>query len=270
MSNPLSDYWLERYALDELPQAKREEIRILLQADPGLQQRLRELTQSNDAILRHYPATAMADRIRERQLGGTTADRTVPNTHVTWARPGWMFPAGTVAVAAALALWIMPAWLLPQLHPGAGLEITRLKGMESGLTIYRQHQGNAELLKPFAFARHGDLLQIAYVSLTEPYGVIISIDGRGTATLHFPENNQTASKLQIKHKTLLPKAYELDNAPGFERFFLITSVTPISPLDILRAARTLAQTPHLAKTESLPLNRNLHQYSVVIQKSERQ
>ncbi len=269
MPKHVSDYWLERYLCAELPPVKMAEIKQCLAEDPALQQRLAELKHSNEAILQHYSVTGQTYQIQQRaakQSGDSPAE---PAQVRTPAFPRWAFPVGSLALTAALALWIMPSWLLPQLRPNPDIEITRLKGMETGLTLYRKTPNQAELLKPYAFAQRGDLLQIGYVSLTEPYGVIVSIDGRGTVTQHFPEPNQAEPKIQTKRKAILPKAYELDDAPQFERFFLITATTPIAPADVIQAARMLAKTPHLAQTQPLPLGRHFHQYSMVIQKSEK-
>ena len=268
MSKHLPDYWLERYAQNELPAGKMKAIHEQLAHDHELQRRLAEIKQSNEAILRQYPAGRMAGLIRQRLTSQNTAPAAAP-VRFPLLPPPWALPAGALAAAAVLTLCLLPVGFLPWLHPGAGVDITRLKGMETGLTVYRQQSGQVELLQPYAYARRGDLLQIAYVSLTEPYGVIVSLDGRGTVTLHYPANTKNVPKLQTRHKTLLPKAYELDDAPGYERFFLVTSTTPFAPETILQAARALAKNPQVALADNLPLNRSWRQYSVIIQKEKR-
>jgi len=268
MSEPLSDYWLERYALGELPPKKQRQIRRLLETQSGLQQRLTDLTASNAAVLDQYPAALMRGKIQAQFQAQTRTPAPsrpgVPGPVLRYALPG-----GSLALAAVLALCLLPVNFFPWQHAGTSGETTRLKGMENGLTIYRQQTPAAELLQPYAYAQRGDLLQISYVSLTEPYGVILSLDGRGTVTLHFPENAQTVPKLQTRRKALLPKAYELDDAPSYERFFLITSSVPFNPETILQAARTLAKNPQRALSDDLPLNRTWRQYSLVIQKAKR-
>jgi hypothetical protein len=264
MSEHLSDYWLERYALRELPEKKMKKIHRLLETQDGLRQRLEDIQASNTAVLGQYPSGRQAAQIQEKfeARSRVTAARQ-PNPALRWALPGT-----TLAAAAVLGLCLLPGNFFPWQRAGAGGDTTRLKGMETGLTIYRQQAAAAELLQPYAYAQRGDLLQIGYVSVLEPYGVILSLDGRGTVTLHYPESARAIPKLQTRRKALLPKAYELDDAPAFERFFLVTSSSPFSPETVLQAARALAKNPQRAFSDDLPLNRTWRQYSLVIQKAK--
>lgn len=54
-----------------------------------------------------------------------------------------------------------------------------------------------------AMARPGDLLRLGYSAVDRPFGAILSIDGRGTVTLHLPANGPTAAPLGRGDKTLL-------------------------------------------------------------------
>ena len=54
------------------------------------------------------------------------------------------------------------------------------------LRLYRRVAGADQLLRDGATARPGDLLQLAYAAGGETHGVILSIDGAGSVTLHFP------------------------------------------------------------------------------------
>src|SRR6185436_11923836 len=74
--------------------------------------------------------------------------------------------------------------------PGSTLsepEVTRERGLEPHLAIYRKRGQGVERLKDGSPARGGDLLQIAYVSAGRRYGVIASVDARDEITLHLPE-----------------------------------------------------------------------------------
>ncbi|MCP4157377.1 MAG: ActD protein, partial [bacterium] len=68
---------------------------------------------------------------------------------------------------------------------------------------------------------------------------------------------------------LLPNAIELDDAPGFERFFFITSTTPIDVPALLTTAEKLAATAVEARYDELPLPQNMNQYSVIINKENK-
>jgi hypothetical protein len=94
------------------------------------------------------------------------------------------------------------------------------------LEIWRQVDGNAEVLAPGAKVKPFDSLQIAYQSAGRTYGMIVSLDGRGRFTLHYPESFNAEPLLTQGSPVVLNFAYQLDDAPRFERFFFITSHDP--------------------------------------------
>jgi hypothetical protein len=106
------------------------------------------------------------------------------------------------------------------------------------------------------------------VTTHDPYGLILSVDGRGGVTLHFPAEKDGSSLLVLNKKTALPHAIELDDAPGFERFFLITSGFPIDVEDVLKKAENLARDPERVRQGRLDLAEDIRQYSVLILKGE--
>jgi hypothetical protein len=73
--------------------------------------------------------------------------------------------------------------------------------------------------------------------------VILSVDGRGVVTLHYPESEDKDPILDQYKKTFLSTSYELDDAPDFERFFFITSKSEIDVQAILNSAKVLAKHP---------------------------
>jgi len=106
------------------------------------------------------------------------------------------------------------------------------------------------------------------VTTEESYGMILSIDGRGTVTLHLPENKGESTKLESSKQFLLPNAIELDDAPKFERFFFFTSGSPIDVDSVLREAQDLAKNPEKVQQKNLNLPESYKQYSVLILKGE--
>jgi hypothetical protein len=151
---------------------------------------------------------------------------------------------------------------------------TRIKGKQtidmskSQLLIHRKCKDRIELLKNGAQGKAGDLLQLAYVAAKELYGVILSIDGNGNVTLHFPDETNKSTSLKQNKKVLLPNAIELDNAPAFERFFFITSGSQINVDFILKKAEKLARYPEKIKRDNIDLPKSINQYSITILKSE--
>jgi hypothetical protein len=64
----------------------------------------------------------------------------------------------------------------------------------------------------------------------------------------------------------LPHAYELDDAPGFERFFLVTCARAFSVQPVLDAAHAVARGA-TARTAPLALPSELEQSSVTLEKA---
>ena len=148
------------------------------------------------------------------------------------------------------------------------IEKTRIKGMKSGLHIFRKNNLKIEKIKNNSIVKANDLLQLAYVSVENPYGVIFSIDGRGIVTLHFPERVDESTRLKLNKKMVLPSSYELDDAPDFERFFFVTSSSELNVEKILRSAEALASNIVSAATDDLELDDNIKQISLTVLKEE--
>ncbi|HYO70855.1 MAG TPA: ActD-like protein, partial [Archangium sp.] len=166
--------------------------------------------------------------------------------------------------AAALVVLVRPA-----AGPGVPeppVEETRVKGLEPRLTVHRQRDGAAEALADGAPAASGDVVQLAYVAAGRAHGVILSVDGRGTVTLHAPESGAGSVPLAPAGTHALPGAYALDDAPGFERFFLVTAEAPFALEEVLAAARSVAGRPE-ARTSPLPLSSRYMQASFTLEKS---
>lgn len=275
LDNKIDDLTLEQYILDELPPARVKQVELLLDTQPALRTRLEELEQSNNNILEKYTPARMATAINDRvRVEKAKQEARQPQRSPLLKRLFYAVPTLTAAVIAFFVILPIfkggpanPVYIDPQ----TGLEITRLKGEEKGpLMIYRQIENSGkELLKANDTAREGDLLQLAYNSGGRQYGVILSIDGRGVVTLHFPESESGSTKLEPRQKVLLKTAYELDDAPDFERFFFITSFKPIDVANIKTRAQQLAGNEEKRKVSPINLDKNLEQNSILIRKGER-
>jgi hypothetical protein len=141
----------------------------------------------------------------------------------------------------------------------------RIKG-STHLVLYRRKGEQAETLSEGALARRGDMLQVGYVAAEAEYGVIVSLDGQGNVTLHFPDAEDASTRLASEGETLLGHAYELDDAPRFERFFFVTGKHPIDAKRVLAAAHVLAQRPDRAPKQKLELPPDLKQNSLMLVK----
>jgi len=99
---------------------------------------------------------------------------------------------------------------------------TRIKGMDSRMEVWKKTGDSAVQLNNLDEAREGDEIQLRYSVPEKCFGLLFSMDGNGTVTMHMAEGNR-AVELAPGKMTTLPFAYKLDNAPKFEKFFLLTS-----------------------------------------------
>jgi len=259
------DWQLERYLLGELPVEAKKKIEKALETDASVRERLEDLRDSNRQILSSYPPGIMAERIEKRCREGRGRSR----ARAPWS-PGLRRAAVAFSFAALVLAVILPVRILLQENeeggPARGI---RPKGLRAHLIIYMQSEGAVERLEPGAVLGEGDVIQISYVSGSDTYGVIYSIDGTGTVTLHFPLASQnTAPRLQSGGETPLPYAYQLDDAPFYERFFFITSDRPFSVAEVEKAVYELAVNPRRAQRRAVKLPPGLRQYSTTLGKEE--
>jgi hypothetical protein len=117
------------------------------------------------------------------------------------------------------------------------VEQTRAKGT-ARLRVYRKAGDQVQRLTDGALVRPHDTLQLAYSPGARPFGAVLSVDGHGVVTLHLPEQAGPAPRLKGGGEVPLPHAYELDAAPGFERFVFVTADRPFAVSDVARALET--------------------------------
>ena len=272
----IDELQIERLALDELSPSEEAALRARIQAagGPSTEQRLAELQSSNAAILAAHPPERAAAVIQRRLADAKTR------------RSSWWMVGPAIAATAVVLLIIrnqdpidvadrdFPTIENPtERHSGGISSDIRLKGSRPHLVLYRQTSDEgegAERLHAGQEVAAGDVLQVSYIAAGATAGVILSIDGRGVTTLHYPATESAPpSTLEQGAAIPLSNAYELDDAPTFERFFFVTSQGP--PLDIevvLRAARSLANAPSRARDAPLPLPLGYEQDAFLLRKSE--
>ncbi len=256
MGAPPIPFWLlERLHRGELPQAQADALHARL-AERGELHLLERLAQDDRTTLdAHPPGPALAE-IRRRAAGHEPGAAS--------RLPRQLFFVLPIAAAAALSLVL----LLPQAPP-PGLEAPEVileKGLQPQLRLYRKLGDVAERLPEGAGAAPGDLLQLGVLAAGRPFAAVLSIDGRGAVTLHAPERAELAPRFDPSGEIALPRAYELDDAPRFERFFLVTSRQSFPVAAVLRAAEALAARGAAAVDEPLALPEALEQHAVLVRK----
>lgn len=216
------DILVEQAVLGELPPRTAADVRRRLAAEPDGQARLAAVDADNRAMLEQYPPQAMAAAICRRAEAAADSPR----------RRNW-FPMPAVASLAAMlalavlgfALW--PIWRQPVTGNPDNAGLTeRIKG-DSRLFVHLKAGADIRQLRDGDSVQAGDLLQISYLAGHAAFGTIVSVDGGGNVTLHYPAQPGDSTQLLDGGVHALPFAYELDRAPRFERFFFITGDTEI-------------------------------------------
>ncbi len=279
---------LERLALGELTTTEEAALRRRM-IDAGLDPdaELLTLRASNESILgAHSPQRAAG--VIERRLADAKAKR----------RSAWWMVAPALATTAVVLFLVRASGgpeapsgdtlpTLSALTSAASGEVEdptgdgiRLKGTESRLVLHRQIADTggdpaegAERLREGQEVSEGDVLQVSYIAAGASHGVIVSIDGRGVTTLHYPPPQEEPTSTRLEQGAAIPlsSAYELDDAPSFERFFFVTSEgpAPLSAEVVTRAAEALAASPADARDAALALPPELSQRAFLLEKSPR-
>ena len=271
MSGSVPEIWIERVALGEATEEQTRAVKAALGDE--FEARMAALRADDEAIRAEVPPGRVANEVA-RRLRAAQADEAPSSTPARW----WI-PAGALAAAAALVLlWVRPgddddpdgdpiiATAETSAVDDTGPEQIYLKG-DARLVIEQVDGGRTKALAADAVVDEGTRLQVSDLAADRAEGVIVSIDGRGEATLHFPATVDATPTLKSGGKTALDHSYELDDAPKYERFFFVTASegTPIDVADVLEAARALARQPDAADGV-LKLPTGLDQTSITLRK----
>jgi hypothetical protein len=275
------DLMIEKLALGELPEERAAALRRRL-GERG-DERLAGIERSNAEILCEHPPGEVAAAVRRRLA--RLEDEEAPRR----ASAGWLVWAPVAAMAGvALVWWVArdgePAGTggrdAPPVIAKAGTEVppTKVGGDEGPETVYlkgdprlmidRVQDGRATRMASGDAVAAGERLQVGYLANGVQQGVVVSIDGAGVATLHFPASEAASPVLEQGGRIGLPESYELDAAPGFERFFFVTvdgAEPKLEPAKVMEAARELAKGER-AGDGALVLPQGWKQQSILLKK----
>lgn len=244
--NTVSAFMLESFRLREINPENKKAVEEALFADSFLCARLDELEKSDNELRRMYPFASLninTDNIKQ-----------FPKRHFpsTKAKISLGVFASVGALAAALLLFFLPAFNVLQNNQASNSIahndfIDRPKGQDAAdtftdaeLFVYLKEAQDA--LPEKTSLREGNTVQLAYSapSGAERYGVIFSIDGRSSVTMHYPYSERQSSLLVSGRHTFLDEAYTLDDAPDYEVFVFVVSDNPLNIKDIISGAEKLA------------------------------
>jgi hypothetical protein len=261
----ISELTLEQYVLDELPPGERRRVEEALRENGSVRERLAELERSNREILSAYPPEKMALSLKRRVESERPRAQKAP--------PFMMF---ILPAAAALAVFLSVYAVRDRVAGLAQATVsgqeTRLKTGDTHLSLFRKTKSGAERLSDGSTVRRKDVLQISYFAAQARYGTIFSVDGRGTVTFHLPEGyrgkTRVSPQLEGSGEIVLPFAYELDDAPGFERFFFAFSGAAFDVQEVAKAARLLCADPGRADKAALALPSGIESFSLIVRKQK--
>jgi len=246
--------------------------------DEEVARKIAALEKSNDEILAAYPTDKMKAAVRRKME--------------TAAKPTLRFTAASIinvrnfsimaAAAACLALAFVVSNLntntLAQSLNGAGTAngtangsgilagFDHAKGDGPRMYIYLKDGDQALQLDNNSLVHENDVLQISYVAAGQQYGIILSIDGNGTITQHYPDEGAAAVALDNKGEIALPFSYKLDDAPSFERFFFITgtkSFTVASFMENIRMRSRIGDLKTADLSHIIPMNTRLYEITLL-------
>lgn len=229
----IPDWKFERYLTGDLPAEEMRKLREMEATDEVFASRVKMFREDNAAILKKMPFEALASKM-ENHGERDTDTRTVTFRLVKFA-------AAAVLVFAFVGVSILMKQETPVNVEGTELasgvqgengaeqvamaEIetgTRIKGMENRMEVWKKTEKGIVQLENLSEAREGDEIQLRYSVPQKCFGLLFSMDGNGALTIHMGDDNK-AIALEPGKMVTLPFAYKLDNAPKFEKFFLITS-----------------------------------------------
>ena len=249
----IPDVIIERVHLGEATSAQKARV----MADSDARARLEALDAQNSAFFEAHPAREMVGDIGRRVHVARTRDAVQRRRRRLALGASLLVP---LAAAVLVSTQLDPSTLGPS-QPTIGDE--RPKGGPK-LHVYRKGRTGSRHIAKGTVLRERDVLQLAYQASDAKYGVVLSIDGRGAVTMHWPDDRNT--RLYDEGRYTLPHAYKLDDAPDFERFLFVTSPnTPIDVDAVLSAAEQVAGQSD-AQTRPLNLPRGLDQQDFTILK----
>ncbi len=243
MKNPdekISEYRLERYLLKELPLNEMNEIEKAVKQNPNLQKQLENLELQNQVFLTEHPPErflknvqhriATSERIERAKFGqksGQTVglrewekSNTISPINLQWYSPGkkWALVLGLLALVVSPILWKSQ-----QSTSLSEKDVVRIKGNGPALLLYRKTLKAPEQLADGDSVQAGDVIQASIKHDAYREGVLFSIDGNGSITLHWPARPGFSASFDSLENGIVPLAFQLDDAPYFERFYLIVS-----------------------------------------------
>jgi len=236
---------LERYHIGEVTPEEKLRVERAIENDKTLADALANLDRGDRDFMRKYPIETF---FPDGKIAHNDTRRM--NVRTRRIKPiVWGLCAAALVLIAAVPLFILK-------KPFQAETGDRMKGVPSEenfieLSVYLKGDsaGDDFKLPDHAGVSAGNVIQLAYHLQTEDagerYGVIFSIDGRSSVTMHYPYMAGQSTLLVSGRITPLDEAYKLDDAPDYEIFFFVIGKKPVEVTSVLNTARHLA--PQIAE-----------------------
>ena len=221
--NKISDFKLERYLLGELPEKEMREFQERELSDEIFAARVAEMRLQGKRFVAENPFEALEAKMDEADESARDEGNVISGM--------WLKVAAALVIALGVfSMVILNRDVSTYDSNATSMEVamadvdngTRIKGMQASLEVWKKTGDSAVQMANLGNAYEGDEIQLRYRVPQKCFGMLISMDGNGTVTMHMGEGN-SAIELEPGKMTTLPFAYKLDNAPKFEKFFLLTS-----------------------------------------------
>ena len=219
--NKISDFKLERYLLGELPEKEMRDFQERELSDEIFAARVREMREQGKRFVAENPFEALEAKM-------DAADEAADGNVISGL---WLKVAAALVIALGVfSMVVLNRDVATYDNNSASMEVamanvddgTRIKGMSASLEVWKKTGDSAVQMVNLGDASEGDEIQLRYRVPQKCFGMLFSMDGNGTVTMHMGDGNN-AIELEPGKMTTLPFAYKLDNAPKFEKFFLLTS-----------------------------------------------
>lgn len=244
----ISSFLLERYHIGEVTAKEKKYIEGILAEDERSASALADLDHADNDFRRRFPLEKFFSAEQKDVLNSNLQHINIPRFGFHGLRK---VPALVWSICAAALVVIIALPLLILKNPRQTEFSDRIKGASSEnnsieLSVYIKEKisGEGVKLTNQAAVREGNTIQLAYqisdgVS-AEKYGVIFSIDGRSSVTMHFPYAPWQSTSLVCGKTVPLDEAYTLDDAPNYEIFFFVTGEKPLDIGNVMDTAKQLA------------------------------
>ncbi len=252
----IPDLLLEQWRLNELPDSKKHQLE-----DEFSRQRIEQELVQLEAEEKAFSDQRLAEKPRFMQADVAipiAPKQPIPRVPILSLR-NFLYP---LAVAACAMFALFAGFQTKKITT---MDDIQLKGDARPLLIYEKVSIGHKLLHDGDRLLSGSTIQLVYKAEDYSHGIIISLDGRGGISWHFPTEATGDQKLDKGLQKPLAKSFKLDEAPAFERFYFIRAHAPIPVKEVLKSLRQSSPGDSFGPS-TLALEKQYHQFSILLKK----